>query len=79
MSRILEDLLCGIVGYGIGKHSREFTQEEVDGLIRSFLKGVPLEAVIGYWVEANGYDGLEGPIIDRLRSKADDMERNYKL
>lgn len=74
MSRLLEDLLCGAVGYGFGKRNREFTQEEVEGLIRSFLQGVPLEAVIGYWMEANDY-GMSSPnIARRLRDKADEIE-----
>ena len=55
MTRFLEDMLCGLLGYGMGKRNREFTQEEVESLIRSFLRGVPLEAVIEYWAEANGY------------------------
>lgn len=42
MSRLLEDLLCGAVGYDFGKHNREFTQEDVESLIRSYLKDVPL-------------------------------------
>jgi hypothetical protein len=74
MSRLLEDLLCGAVGYGFGKRNREFTQEEVESLIRSYLKGVPLEAVIGHWMEANDY-GMSSPIIaHRLREKADEIE-----
>lgn len=74
MSRLLEDLLCGVVGYGLGKRNREFTQEEVEGLIHSFLQGVPLEAVIGYWMEANDY-GMSSPnIARRLRDKADEIE-----
>ena len=75
MSGFLEDMLCGLLGYGMGKRNREFTQEEVEGLIRSFLRGVPLEAVIEYWAEANGYR-IDSPVIaERLRDKADDMER----
>ena len=74
MSRLLEDLLCGALGYGFGKRNREFTQEEVESLIRSYLKGVPLEAVIGHWMEANDY-GMSSPIIaQRLREKADEIE-----
>ena len=77
MSRFVEDLLCGIVGYGIGKRNREFTQEEVEGLIRSFLQGVPLEAVIGYWMEANGYSGQSGLVADTLRRKADEVDYDF--
>ena len=55
MSQLLEDLLSGMIGYGLGKRHRDITQEEAEGLVRSFLQGVPLEAVIGYWMEANGH------------------------
>lgn len=75
MSGFLEDMLCGLLGYGMGKRNREFTQEEVESLIRSFLRGVPLEAVIEYWAEANGYRTDSSIIAGRLRDKADDMER----
>ena len=75
MSQFLEDMLCGLLGYGMGKRNREFTQEEVESLIRSFLRGVPLEAVIEYWAEANGYRTDSLVIAGRLRDKADDMER----
>lgn len=74
MSQFLEDMLCGLLGYGMGKRNREFTQEEVEGLIRSFLRGVPLEAVIEYWAEANGYSQNSSCVARRLREKADDME-----
>lgn len=74
MSSFLENLLCGVVGYGFGQRNREFTQEEVEGLIRSFLKGVPLEDVIGYWMEANGFEVHSPSIARRLRDKADDIE-----
>ena len=75
MSQFLEDMLCGLLGYGMGKRNREFTQEEVESLIRSFLRGVPLEAVIEYWAEANNYRADSPVIAERLRDKADDMER----
>ena len=74
MTRLLEDLLCGAVGYGLGKRNREFTQEEVESLIRSYLKGVPLEAVIGHWMEANDYGTSSSNIAYRLREKADEIE-----
>ena len=74
MTRLLEDLLCGAVGYGLGKRNREFTQEEVESLIRSYLKGVPLEAFIGHWMEANDYGMSSSIIAYRLREKADEIE-----
>lgn len=54
--RLLEDLLCGALGYGIGSYrnnKREFTQEEVESLIDSYLSQVPLEGVIDAWIKAN--------------------------
>lgn len=77
MSRLLEDFLCGLLGYGIGKRNREFTQEEVEDLIRSFLQGVPLEALIGYWMEANGYSEQSGLVADTLRRKADEVDYDF--
>lgn len=74
MSRFFEDLLCGLVGYGLGKRNHEFTQEEVEGLIRSFLQGVPLEAVIGYWMETNGFSAYSAAIAERLRNKANEID-----
>lgn len=76
MSRFVEDLLCGIVGYGLGKRNRTVSDEQAEDVIRHYLRDIPLEKVISHWVEANGYDGgCEGLIIDRLRRKADEMER----
>ena len=74
MSRFLEDMLCGLLGYGIGKRRREFTQNEVVDLIRSLLQGVPLEAVINYCMEANGFEINSPSIARRLRDKAEDMD-----
>lgn len=79
MSQFVEDLLCGLVGYGVGRHSLHISETQAEDLITHYLRDIPLERVIDHWTKANGYDGLEGPIIDRLRSKADEMERNYEL
>lgn len=76
MSRFMEDLLCGIVGYGIGKYNRQISEAQAEDLITNYLRDIPLERVIDHWTKANGYDGLEGSIIERLRSKADEMEMN---
>ena len=77
MSRLAEDLLCGLLGYGVGRHSRNISEAQAEDLITHYLRDIPLEKVIDHWMKANGYDGIEGPIIDRLRYKADEMERNY--
>lgn len=74
MSRFMEDLLCGIVGYGFGKYNRQISEAQAEDLITHYLRDIPLERVIDHWTKANGYDGLEEPVIDRLRSKADEME-----
>ena len=76
MSRFMEDLLCGIVGYGFGKYNRQISEAQAEDLITHYLKDIPLERVIDHWTKANGHDGLEEPIIYRLRSKADEMEMN---
>ena len=77
MSRILEDFLCGLLGYNLGKNNREFTQQEAEGLIRSFLRAVPLDAVIGYWMEANCYSRQSGLVADTLRRKADEVDDDF--
>ena len=79
MSQFMEDLLCGIVGYGFGKYNHQISEAQAEDLITHYLRDIPLERVIDHWTKANGYDGIEGPIIDRLRYKADEMERNFEL
>ena len=76
MSRFMGDLLCGIVGYGFGKYNRQISETQAEDLITHYLRDIPLEKVIDHWTKANGYDGLEESVIDRLRSKADEMEMN---
>ncbi len=58
MNKVLENLIFGFFGYKLGssKCGREFTQEEVDDLIHSFLSQVPLDAVIDCWMDANNCD-----------------------
>lgn len=74
MKQVIKDVLFGLFGYSLGKCNREIAQEESEGLIRSFLSGVPLEAVIDYWAEANGYDTDSSYIADRIRDKADEID-----
>lgn len=77
MSRLMKDFLCGMVGYSIGKRNREFTQEEVDELIHSFLQSVPLDAVIDFWMDANGYFAQSERVADTLRRKADEVDYHF--
>ena len=79
MSQFVEYLLCGLVGYGVGKYNHYISEAQAEDLITHYLRDIPLERVIDHWTKANGYDGIEGPIIDRLRYKADEMERNFEL
>ena len=79
MSQFVEDLLCGLLGYGVGKYNCHISVAQAEDLITHYLRDIPLERVIDHWTKANGYDGIEGPIIDRLRYKADEMERNFEL
>ena len=79
MSQFVEDLIFGLVGYGVGKYNRHISEAQAEDLITHYLRDIPLERVIDHWTKANGYDGLEGSIIDRLRYKANEMERNFEL
>ena len=78
MSQFIEDLLCGLMGYGFGKHNRQITEAQAEDLITSYLRDIPLEKVIDHWTKANGYDGLEGPIIDRLSAPQHYRGRNVQ-
>lgn len=76
--RLLEDLLCGALGYGIGSYrekNREFTQEEVESLIDSYLSQVPLEGVIDAWIKANDIKtyGDYVQVSKILKKKAEDI------
>lgn len=77
MNRLVEDMLCGLLGYGIGNHTAQsrgkISQEEAESLIHSFLSQVPLDAVIDYWIEANNCNtvGERIKVENILRNKAD--------
>ena len=77
MNRLVEDMLCGLLGYGIGNYTAQgkdkISQEEAESLIHSFLSQVPLDAVIDYWMEANNCDtvGERINVENILRDKAD--------
>ena len=36
-----------------------------------------MEAVIGHWMEANGYSGQSGLVADTLRRKADEVDYDF--
>lgn len=77
-ARLLEDILCGALGYGIGSYrnkNRDFSQEEVESLIHSYLSQVPLDAVINDWIDANKANtfGERRDIANTLRTKADEV------
>lgn len=77
MNRLVEDMLCGLLGYGIGSYTTQgkdkISQEKAESLIHSFLSQVPLDAVIDYWMEANKCDtvGERINVENILRDKAD--------
>lgn len=79
MGRAIEDILCGILGYGIGnyrgKKNCELTQEQVESLIHSFLSQVPLDGVIDCWLDANKCDTFSKKLdaAYTLKQKADDV------
>ena len=79
MNRLVEDMLCGLLGYGIGssiaQKRNEISQEEAESLIRSFLSHVPLNEVIDHWIEANDCTTLSKrlEIENILRDKAEQI------
>lgn len=78
-ARLLEDILCGALGYGIGSYrsskKQEFSQDDVESLIHSYLSQVPLEGVIDAWIDANDANtyGERMKIANILKSKADEV------
>ena len=75
MSRILEDILFGVLGYAAGsrRNNCEISQEDAETLIHDFLSQVPLDAVIDYWIEANNCDSFSDKleVAYKLKDKAD--------
>lgn len=69
-------IISGLVGYGIGSSKGgKISEQDVDNIIRRFLRQTSLEDLIGYWAKDNGFDGgCEGYVINRLREIADNME-----
>ena len=46
MSQFVEDLLCGLVGYGVGRHSRNISEAQAEDLITSYLRDIPLNSTV---------------------------------
>lgn len=76
-------LLFGAIGYGIGNARNKgsnIPEEEVENIIRGFLRQTSLENLIEYWSNDNGYTGgCEGYVINQLRSIADSMEEKLEM
>lgn len=80
VGRGVEDLLCGIIGYGIGKYQaqKNISTETVEQIINGFLRQTSLEDLIDFWMQDNGFTGgCEGYVCNKLREKADKLEDQY--
>lgn len=70
MGRILEDLVCGALGYGIGKASEKKCQNDSQSqinwqeipadqsfeMIMEFLRTIDIESAVKLWMKANHKD-----------------------
>ena len=75
MSRLLEDLICGALGYGLGKRNALQQEPRVseEEIITRFLKSCDIDDIIKIWMEANGVPENDWYTATRLRTKADYM------
>lgn len=75
MSRLLEDLICGALGYELGKRNALQQEPRVseEEIITRFLKSCDIDDIIKIWMEANGVSEDDWYTATRLRTKADYM------
>ena len=75
MSRLLEDLICGALGYGLGKRNalRQEPRVSDEEIIRRFLKNCSIDEIIKVWMEVNEIPEDDWDTATYLRMKADYM------
>ena len=75
MSRLLEDLICGALGYGLGKRNALLQEPRVseEEIITRFLKSCDIDDIIKIWMEANDVPENDWYTATCLRTKADYM------
>lgn len=75
MSRLLEDLICGALGYGLGKRNALQQEPRVseEEIIRRFLKNCSIDEIIKVWMEVNEIPEDDWDTATYLRMKADYM------
>ena len=75
MSRLLEDLICGVLGYGLGKRNalQQEPRESEEEIITRFLKSCDIDDIIKIWMEANDVPENDWYTATCLRTKADYM------
>lgn len=74
-SRILEDLLCGVLGYGIGRNQeRQLTSEEYEAIIKHWLQNTDLQTVIDAWIADGEHGWDKSIIIFNLEQKIDEIK-----
>ena len=75
MSRLLEDLICGALGYGLGKRNALQQEPRVseEEIITRFLKNCSIDEIIKVWMEVNEIPEDDWDTATYLRMKADYM------
>lgn len=80
MSRLLEDLICGALGYELGRRNmlrQGYPQLEPrvsdEEIIRRFLKNCSIDEIIKVWMEVNDIPEDDWDTATYLRMKADYM------
>ena len=74
-SRFFEDLLCGALGYGIGRfQNKKLTREDCEAIVKSWLQNTSLEDVIDAWIAEGDNGWSKSSIIFNLEQKINDLK-----
>lgn len=74
-SRFFEDLLCGALGYGIGRfQNKKLTREDCEAIVKSWLQNTSLEDVIDAWIAEGDNGWSKSSVIFNLEQKINDLK-----
>lgn len=74
-SRFFEDLLCGALGYGIGRlQDKKLTKEDCETIVKSWLQNTSLEDVIDAWIAEGDNGWSKSSVIFNLEQKINDLK-----
>lgn len=76
MNKILEDLLCGGVGFAAGSAlgKRNISRADCEEITKSWLRNTSLEDVISAWIEDGEHDASISSIIFDLEEIIQDLK-----